>query len=215
MIRVIVADDHPLTRKGVTDVLVSRDNIEVVAEAGDGREAFEKIKHFKPDIAILDINMPEMDGIEVCRKVANAGLDTNLIIVTMYKEQEFYDEAMDVGVRGYLLKDSAVLELVECVEKVADGRHYLSGQLASFATDRLDDLSKKQQFFAQLGTVTSTERNILKLIAQDKTTNEIAEMLFISPKTVENHRGNICKKLDIHGSNALLKWVIENRLLLE
>jgi DNA-binding NarL/FixJ family response regulator len=207
-IRVFNADDHPLLRKGVTDLLKESDDIGWVGSAEDGKEALDKIRSIQPDIAILDIEMPHYTGLEVARILIEEKIKTRFILLTLFKDESFFRNAMKAGVQGYLLKESSEKEILECIRSVNQGKPYVNSSLTQFLM-----FEKKENNI--LENLTNHEVNILKLIARQKTTAEIANMLFISPKTVSNHRGNIGKKLDLSGEqNGLLKWAIENRELL-
>lgn len=211
MQKIIIADDHPIYRGGIKSVVEKIPFTTVIGEASDGMEAYQLIISTLPDIAIMDIEMPLLSGLDVCRKIMNEKHHTKFILLTMHKEKHFFTEAMENGVDGYLLKDSASQELIKCVETVIKGKKYISPNIEFFLTEHL----------AQIGSValqliksvlTPTEKVILKLVSDGKTSNEIATLLFISPNTVENHRANINKKLKLDGGkNALLKFAFEHR----
>jgi DNA-binding NarL/FixJ family response regulator len=211
MQKIIIADDHPIYRGGIKSVVEKIPFISIVGEASDGMEAYQLIISKLPDIAIMDIEMPLLSGLDVCRKIMNEKHSTKFILLTMHKEKHFFTEAMENGVDGYLLKDSASLELIKCVEMVTSGKKYVSPNIDSFLTEHLayagSDIA--QQIKASL---TPTEKVILKLVADGKTSIEIASLLFVSPNTVENHRANINRKLKLDGGkNALLKFAFEHR----
>jgi DNA-binding NarL/FixJ family response regulator len=207
-IRVFNADDHPILRKGVTDLLKESDDFEWVGSAADGKEALEKIRNLQPDVAILDIEMPHYTGLEVAQILMEEGMKTRFVLLTLFKEESFFRNAMKAGVKGYLLKESNEKEILDCIRSVNQGKPYVNPSLTHY-------LLAEEPANNILANLTDHEVNILKLIARQKTTAEIANMLFISPKTVSNHRGNIGKKLDLSGEqNGLLKWAIENRELL-
>lgn len=208
-IRVFNADDHPILRKGVVDLLQSADDIEWVGSAGDGKEALEKIRAIQPDVAILDIEMPHMTGLEVARQLITEGIKTEFALLTLFKDESFFSHAIDAGVKGYLLKESSEDEILDCIRSVFKGYPYVNPSLTRFLIQR----NKQEQEI--LDNLSTHEINILKLIAKQKTSSEIADMLFISPKTVSNHRSNISKKLNLTGEqNGLLKWAIEHRSIL-
>ncbi|MFK7775095.1 MAG: DNA-binding response regulator [Saprospiraceae bacterium] len=208
-IRVFNADDHPLLRKGVTELLKETDGLEWVGSAEDGKEALDKIKSIQPDVAILDIEMPHHTGLEVAQILLEEGIKTKFVLLTLFKEESFFRNAMKAGVKGYLLKESSEKEIIDCIHSVNQGKPYVNPSLTQY-------LIFEKPTNNILDNLTDHEVNILKLIARQKTTAEIASMLFISPKTVSNHRGNIGKKLDLSGEqNGLLKWAIEHRDLLK
>lgn len=209
-IRVFNADDHPLLRKGVTNLLMETADLEWVGSAEDGQEALRKIRELKPDVAILDIEMPHHTGLEVARSLLAEGSTTAFVLLTLFKEETFFHHALEAGVKGYLLKESSEKEILDCIRAVYAGRAYVNPSLTQYL------ITPKTPESQVLSTLSDHEVNILKLITRQKTTAEIADMLFISPKTVANHRSNISKKLELTGEqNALLKWAIEHRDLLK
>ncbi len=211
MIRVIIADDHPIFRTGVREILHQSSLVELVGEANNGMEAYQLIISLRPDIAILDLEMPLLTGLDVCQKVLNEKSNTRFIILTMHKEQSYFNAAMTAGVDGYLLKDSASVNLIECITAVHKQQTYVSPDIDQFLT-----INQAQQSIDKiLEGLTPTEKIILKLIAQGKTSVEIAGLLFISPNTVDNHRSNMTKKLNLEGKNALLKFVMQYQHLFD
>ena len=183
----------------------------VVGEADDGEAAYEKIRQLGPDVIILDVNMPKVDGFELARMIRERNLEVAVIFLTMYRDEEMFNEAIDLGARGYVLKSSALTDIVDCVRAVASGQHYISPALSSFLLNRRDRATSFARSKPSIRDLTPTELRILRLIAESKTSKEIAAELFISYRTVENHRANICQKLDLHGSNALVKFALEHK----
>lgn len=210
-IRVLIADDHPIFRKGLREVIEDDDELLVVGEADDGAAAFERLRALAPEVAVLDIGMPKMDGFAVAQKIVAAKLDVRIIFLTMYKERDAFNHALDLGVRGYLLKDSAATEIVGGIKAVAAGEHYISPAISSFLLSRAARADSLAAAHPGLQTLTPTENRILRFIADKKTSKEIADELFVSPRTVDNHRANICQKLDLRGGNALLKFALEHK----
>lgn len=206
-INLIIADDHPIFRKGLKDIMKYEPKINILGEANNGLEAIELIERTKPDIAILDIEMPGKTGLEVAQYMHDQGLLVKIIILTMYKEQRTFQEALKYGIRGYLLKENAIDEVIRSVKRVADNHMYISPLLSEFLVNQPQSNAKAP--FVEV--LTKQEITILKLISKQKTSREIAEELFISIRTVENHRSNICKKLDLKGANSLLKFAIEHK----
>lgn len=204
----VVADDHPIFRKGLIEILNQIDDLEIVAEVADGLEAYKSIISKRPDIAILDIEMPGLSGLDVCNKILNEKSDTKFILLTMHRELDFFNEAIKIGVMGYLLKDNAITELIHCVEKVLKGEKCISADIESQLS------KKKSEFVPELEKLTATEKIILKLIAESKTSIEIAGLLFVSPNTIDNHRSNIVKKIGLEGKNSLLKFAMQYKHLL-
>lgn len=183
----------------------------MIEEAEDGLSAFEQIERIRPDVAILDINMPGMSGFDLARKVRQERIEVAIIFLTMYKDKQMFNEALDIGARGYVLKSSALTDILDCLKAVLDGQPYISPPLAGLLIDRKRRADSLVESKPSLRDLTPTELRILKLISESKTSKEIADQLCISNKTVENHRGNICAKLDLHGNNALLKFALEHR----
>ena len=209
--KVLIVDDHPLFRAGLGQLITSSPSLELVGEAGDGTTALQLILQKKPDVAILDLNLPGQTGLEIARTLHAKKVPVRIIILTMHKEEELINRALDFGVNGFVLKETAVQNILEAIETVAGGGDYLSPAVSSHLIRRH---SRAEALAAQkpgLDTLTKAERRILKLIAEKKTSREIAAELFISPRTVEAHRANICTKLDLHGSHSLLQFALENR----
>lgn len=210
-IRLIIADDHPVFRQGLREVMETEPGLKLLGEASDGHVALAMIQELKPDIAVLDMNMPEMKGLDVAREVQRQLLPVGIIFLTMYDDERIFNEALNLGAKGYLLKDSAISDIVTSIRTVAAGQHYISPSISNFLVKRAARGASLEQETPSLKDLTPTELRILKLIARNSSTREIAEQLFISHRTVENHRHNICQKLGLHGSNALVRFAIEHR----
>jgi two-component system response regulator DegU len=212
-ITVLIADDHPVFRQGLRQLIASAPGLKVIAEAEDGAQALEQILACKPQVAVLDVDMPHQDGYAVARRVRQLRLDVGLIFLTMHKEERFFNAALDVGVNGYLLKDSAISEIIGGIKAVAAGQHYITPSLTDYLLKRRQAQSLATQ---QTGVhlLTQAERRILKLIAEYKTSKEIADDLFISIRTVDRHRANIAGKLDLKGAHALLQFALEHKAVL-
>lgn len=209
-ISVLIADDHPIFRKGLRQIIEADASLKVVAEADDGESALELIKTNRPRVAVLDVDMPHKDGFAVAREVGAAGLEVALIFLTMHKNERFFNAALDLGVRGYVLKDSASTEIVSGIKAVAAGNSYVTPMLTDYLLNRRRHDSQAAQQTG-LGSLTESERRVLKMIADGKTSREIADELFISPRTVDRHRANIADKLDLKGTHALLHFALENK----
>jgi len=205
-ISVIIADDHPFFRAGVRQALEKEPAIVIVGESENGDDALAKVIHLKPHVAVLDIQMPDITGLEVAKRIEHLGLSTEVILLTMLDDRKVFLEAIDAGVKGYVLKDSAVSELRKAITSVYEGRHYISPSLAGLLVDR----KGRSPAPPKLRNLTPTELRVLGLIAALKTNQEIADELYISKRTVENHRVNMAKKLDLEGTNALLKFALQN-----
>ncbi len=211
---ILIADDHPVFRRGLVQIIEEKFPGSRIVEAGDGSEALIAIHDFRPTAAILDVDMPKRNGLDVAMEIRRRALPVAVVILTMHDNEEFFNRAMDLGVMGYVLKDGVVGEIANCLDAVMSGRHYYSPLLAEYWVRRDQSKTQGKTMLAGLASLTPTERHILKLIAENKTTREIAEVLFISPKTVENHRSNIAGKLNLKGNNAVLRYALENKLKL-
>ena len=208
-IRIIIADDHPIFRGGLRQIISADESIEIIGEADNGEKALEIIHELKPDIAVLDIDMPKKTGLDVLRELKDSS--TKIIFLTMYAEEDIFDEAMDFGIKGYVLKDSAVNDIIECILSVNEDNYYISPNVSNLLVNRRNKSKNLIKKNPELGNLTKTERNILRFISENKTSKEIAEVLFLSHRTVENHRTNISNKLNLKGSHSLLKFAIENK----
>jgi DNA-binding NarL/FixJ family response regulator len=210
-IKVVIVDDHPLFRRGLREVVEADARFDLIAEAGDGTTALQLIQEQKPDVAALDVNLPGLSGLEIARKLQGKRLPTRIIILTMYKDEETFNRAMDFGVKGFVLKENAVEDILNGIAAVAKGEHYLSPSISGYLVrrrGRADALAAKKPGLEDL---TKAERRILKLVAENKTSRQIAAELFISTRTVEAHRANISAKLELSGSHSLLLFALENR----
>jgi DNA-binding NarL/FixJ family response regulator len=200
---IITADDHPLLLKGLNDFLLEK-NYNIVGSGNNGREAYNLIAKHDPDIAILDIQMPYLSGLEIAKKCRTNNLTTKIVLITLHKEKELYEKAQELNIFGYVLKEFALEEIENCINTVTAGKAYFSPKIKELlAKDTIEDES--------LDILTPSEKKILKLIANDKTNKEIASLLFISYRTVEKHRSNIINKLQLEPkTNSLLIWAKEH-----
>ena len=208
-IQILVADDHPVFRQGLAMMIATDKKLKVVAEAGNGKQSLELIQELQPDIAVLDVNMPEMTGFEVARQLQEFNLATGIIFLTMHNDEGMFNTALDLGVKGYLLKESAVKDIVAGIKAVAKGENFISPTLSTLLMKRLNRAEKSDK--SPLDLLTASERKVLKLVSKSKSNKQIADELFISIRTVENHRSNICAKLGLEGKNALLTYALTNR----
>ena len=206
-IRLVIADDHPLLRQALKQMIEADPGLKVVAEAGNGREALEQVRRLRPDVAVLDVDMPHLDGFEVLRTLKAEGIAVNTIFLTVHNEAGFFREALALGAKGYILKDSAVTDIVSGIRAVADGQPYRSPALM---TSTADQRPASRSGDSGLELLTPTERRVLALVAAYKTSAAIAEELGASPRTVQTHRANICDKLEIQGNHALMKFALEH-----
>ena len=210
-IRLIIADDHPLLRHGLCKVIERDPRLKVLAEASDGAEALQFIETLQPAVAVLDVHMPEMTGFDVVRAIKERRLKTQVIILTMYHDEEMFNEALDLGALGYVLKDSATTDIIGAIRAAASGRPYISPTISAYLFNRATRGTTLTTQAPYLNDLTPTERRVLKLIADNKTSKEIGAELFISHRTVENHRANICQKLNLKGSHSLLKFAFDHK----
>lgn len=209
-IRIVIADDHPIVRKGLREVIEQEAELTVAAEAGDGAAALAAIAEFRPSIAVLDLHMPRLDGFQVAEEVRKRGLDVPVIFLTMHDEPELLHRAMELG-KGYILKESALTEVVSGIRAVASGRAFVSASLAGALFERRSKVQEFEKKVPGLGALTPAERRILKLIAAGKPSKMIAAELHVHPRTVETHRANISEKLQLTGANSLLRFALENK----
>jgi DNA-binding NarL/FixJ family response regulator len=209
--KVLIVDDHPLFRGGLRQVIVDDGRFELAGETGDGEEALRLIQEKKPDVAVLDVKLPGLNGLEITRKLQEKRSRTRVIMLTMHNEEDLFNRALDSGAMGFVLKENAVEEIVKAIVAVADGQHYLSSTISGYLVrrrHRAESLAKEKP---GLDDLTKAELRILKLISMKKTSREIAAELFISPRTVEAHRANICSKLALRGSHSLLWFVSSHK----
>ncbi|HYW70161.1 MAG TPA: response regulator transcription factor [Pyrinomonadaceae bacterium] len=208
---ILIADDHPMIRHGLRQTIESHEEWQIVGEADDGNEAFELICKLRPSIAILDISMPGRDGFEVVRALRQKQIETSVIFLTMYRDESFFKQALDLEVRGYVLKESAVADVVTALKTVSQGEHYTSPALTSYLIRSRTARPAAPEQGLGVHLLSPTERRVLELIAEYKTSKDIAEELSTSPRTVETHRTNIAQKLGLHGRHALMKFALEHK----
>jgi len=200
-ISIVMADDHPIFRRGLVDIVSEYPQYKVVAEAGDGQQALEMIREHQPDIAILDISMPIMDGFEVLVKGQHHSSPPRFIMLTMYDDKAYLEKALEFGATGYLLKDNAEQELINCLTMVMQGDHYLSPGVSRHL------VNMGQSGLARLS---QAERKVFMMVSEYRTNMEIADMLSVSTRTIENHRAKICKKLGLSGPHALTQYIADH-----
>lgn len=209
--RVVIVDDHPLFREGLRHAIEGNPRFQVVAEAGRSDAAFHFILQEKPDVVVLDVNLPDTNGFELINALRSKKCHTPVVILTMLDDEQAFNTALNLKVRGYVLKENASAEILNCIEAVADGESYVSPSLTNFLLRRRSRAELLAQKRPGLDDLTVAERRVLKRIADGKTSREIAAEFFISPRTVESHRAHICEKLNLSGSNKLLHFALQNR----
>jgi len=210
-IHIVLADDHPIFRQGLRQVIEKDRQLKVLAEAEDGEAALDLIRRHRPQIAVLDLDMPRLDGFAVARRMREERLPAGIIILTMHQDEMHFNEALNLGAKGYLVKDSAAADVVNCIKSVAAGHSYISPTLSGLLLNRGRRAAAPPPQPTGFDSLTSAERRVLSLLAEYKTSKEIAAELGVSARTVENHRANICVKLDLRGSHALVKFAIGHK----
>lgn len=208
---IIIADDHDIIRQGIKNILSDQPEYEVVAEARDGEEAVTAVQKHKPEILLLDISMPKISGLDAIEQIHYLSPQTKILIISVHKNNAYIMKAFEQGVVGYLQKESAGEELLPALSKICAGEIYLTASVSSYLVERA--LKKSAQRRPQGVLLTSREKEILRLVAEGKTAREIAAVLFISQRTVENHKNIILKKLGLHRSSDLIKYAIKHKLV--
>jgi DNA-binding NarL/FixJ family response regulator len=208
-IRIVIADDHPIVRQGLKQVIELEADLRVIGEAGDGNAALTLIEELKPDVAILDVDMPHQDGFQVARSIVAQKLPVSIIFLTIHREVAMFQAALDLGAKGYVLKDSAIDDIVTAINEVSRNRFFTSLPVSSTILNPEKEPAEPDEQHAAVRMLTPTEYRILKLLSDYKTTKEIAEELSVSPRTIETHRARICQKLDLHGSHALMRFAVQ------
>ena len=209
--RIVLADEHILFRRGMKRIINEVPGMQVVGEANDGQEAIDLVKSLLPDLAILDISMPKMNGIEACREIRRLAPEVKILVLTMHKDREFLLHAISAGAQGYLLKEDSDEELFAAIGTIREGAMYVTKALAGVvSTDIAALIRGGQRKFS--GSLTAREREVLKFLSEGKSNSEVAEVLGISTRTVETHRANIMNKLDLRNTAELVRYAIERGL---
>ena len=207
-IRILLADDHAVVRQGFKMILGAQPDMEIVGEAGNGREAIELADQLKPDVIVMDVAMPELNGIEATRRIGESAPHARVLALSMHKDSVYVREVLRAGARGYLLKDSVAGDLVSAVRSVARGEGYLSPGVSDAV---LDDYRK--HVTNPIDLLSSREREVLQMLAEGKTNKEIATVLNLSVYTIDAHRGRIMEKLNLHSINELVRFAVRNGLI--
>ena len=211
--RIVLAEDHTILRAGLRALLSTQNNIEVVGEAGDGREAVRIVDKLKPDILLIDLSMPKLNGMEAIREIKSRHAQIKILVLTVHKSEEYITASMAAGANGYILKDASQNELLLALEYVMDGKTFLSPSISDKVVDVYLQNTKEGITKSVLENLTSREKEILKLIAEGNTNRMIADHLCISMKTVEKHRANLMQKLDLRNTAALTAYAIDKGLV--
>jgi two-component system response regulator NreC len=211
-LRILLADDHTVVRQGLRKVLEERPEWQVVAEAGDGRDAVRLAEEHRPDVAVVDVAMPLLNGIEATRQITRRAPGTKVLVLSMYPDEAYVTQMLKAGATGYLLKDSADVDLLQAVQAVSQGKSFFSPAVARLMSD---DYARQRGENAvdRYESLSDREREIFQLVAEGKTNKEIAALLFISPSTVETHRARIMEKLDLHSAAEIVLYAVRRGVI--
>ena len=210
-IKVLVVDDHQLFREGIVTLLFSAENIEVIAQAEDGLDAIEKAKHYKPDVVLLDITMPRMNGIEATKKLKALMPGIKIVSLSMHSEKQYVKGVLEAGADGYLLKNCTHRQLTDAIQSVYDGKKYLSEDITGMVISGY--LAPSNSEASEYEKLSVREKEIFHLFAEGKTTHEISDVLLISVKTVNTHKQNILVKLELKSNTDIVKYALKNGLI--
>lgn len=208
---IVLADDHHVVREGIRKLIETRPDFEVIGEAGDGEQAVRMIIERQPDIALMDINMPRVSGIEATRRIEQQGLSTRVLVLSMHESRNYVEEVLRAGASGYVVKNSSPEELLSAIDAVKEGRSYLSESITQQVVDAIAHPDGEAP--AGLTVLTDREREVLQLVAEGLSSKEIAGQLGVSLKTVDSHRSNLMEKLDIHKVAGLVKFAVRAGLV--
>ena len=212
-IEVMLVDDHPIVRQGIKSVLERTPDIRIVAEAADGRQAVALARRYRPDVVIMDITLPHLNGLEASVQILKQNRNAKILILSMHDNRAFIERALDYGARGYILKDTAADEIVHAIKEVSEGRFFLSAKISSFVIQDYIFQRKKKMRLRSISILTSREKEILQLIAEGLSNKLIAQQLELALKTVHAHRNNIMQKLDIHNQAQLIRFALKEGLV--
>ncbi len=212
-LRIVLADDHTLMRHGLRKIFEERPDWQIAGEAGNGREAVKLALEMKPDVLILDIAMPQLNGIEVARQVLRREPKIAILVLSMYADEAYVVQAMQAGAKGYLLKDSADVDLLKAVESVARGKSFLSPKVAKIMSNDYLRMLREKGVTDRFETLSEREREVFQLVAEGYSNKEIAELLCLSPTTVETHRARILEKLDLHSAAEIVLYAVRKGVI--
>lgn len=213
MIRILIADDHGVMRKGLRLQLEQQEGLEVVGEASDGRDAVRLADELKPDLVIMDIGMPNLNGIEATAQIVKRNPNIGVIILSVYSDEEYLLRALTAGAKGYLLKESADVDLFRAVQAVAQRKSFFSPTVARMLLDDFVQQLQQRGLKDSYGLLTDREKEVFQLLAEGKSAKEIAAILILSPYTVETHRTHIMQKLDLHSTVDLVLYAVRKKII--
>lgn len=213
MVKILIADDHGIVRTGLKLLLDRATGMEVVGEAADGREAVRLARELKPDITILDIGMPLLNGLDAAAHILRENERTGIIILSMHTDESYILRALDAGAKGYLLKDHADEDLERAIQSVAAGKPYFSPSIAQALLEDYVSLMRERRVQDSYDLLTEREREVLQLLAEGKSNKEVASVLNISPYTVETHRNNLMQKLNLHNTAEIVLYAVRKALI--
>jgi len=211
-IKIAIVDDHDIIRAGVKSVLEKHTQYEVCVEAANGEAALKAAEEFKPDIMLLDISMPKLSGLDIINRIKRVSPQTKIIIISVYKLGAYILKALRCGVNGYINKDNLAEELIPALSRVSSGGSYLGSEISDYLAQTMQD-SQKKEIPKGIKILNAREQDVLRLVAEGKTAREIAEVMFLSRRTVENYKNSILKKLNLHKTSDLIKYSLENKFL--
>jgi len=211
--KIVIAEDHTILRAGLRALLSGQNGLEVIGEAGDGREAIRKVDTLQPDLLLIDLSMPKLNGIDAIREIKSQHPEIKIIVLTVHKSEEYIIAALQAGANGYMLKDASQNELLLAIDYVINGKTFLSPSISDKVVDAVLNTDKKDKPGVAFDNLTAREREILKLVAEGNTNKKIAEHLCISLKTVEKHRSNLMQKLDLRNTAALTAYAIAKKMV--
>jgi len=208
---IVLADDHIVVRQGIRKLLETRPDYQIIGEASDGEEAVKLVSEKKPDVALMDLWMPRLSGIDATRRIGKRGLATKVLVLSMHESRSYVEEVLRAGAAGYIVKNAAADDLIEAIDAVCNGVSYLSPAITQQVVDAI--ASPAPSASSGLGVLTDREREVLQLIAEGLSSKEIAAMLGVSLKTIDSHRSNLMEKLDIHKVSGLVRFAIRTGLV--
>jgi RNA polymerase sigma factor (sigma-70 family) len=212
-IRILLADDHTMVRDGLRALLAGQQGLEIVAEAADGRECIQLAEEHTPDVVMMDIAMPKMNGIEATRRILAERPSTGVVILSMHQDESYVLQSLSAGAKGYLLKDSPREDIVEAIRAAAQGRAFLSRKVSRLLQEEHIEALRSKGLDDTFDLLTDREREILQLLAEGRSNKEVASLLNISPTTVETHRGHILRKLSLHGTADLILYAVRKKII--